>query len=100
MTQAIKEFVVKFSQAHPDIRKVLEVGSLDINGSVRNMFKSSYTGIDLQEGKGVDIVMDAVDIKNKFEPESFDCVLCLETLEHAKDPLSVVKNMKWVLQKL
>ena len=46
---------------------VLEIGSLDINGSVRPMFKPfqlTYTGIDMQEGPGVDIVVDAAKFIN------------------------------------
>ena len=38
-------------------KKVLEIGSLDINGSVRTFFENcDYTGLDVGEGKGVDIV--------------------------------------------
>ena len=38
-------------------KKVLEVGSLDINGSIRDLFQNcEYTGIDLGEGKGVDVI--------------------------------------------
>ena len=37
--------------------RVLEVGSLDLNGSVRRFFSNcAYTGIDVAPGKGVDIV--------------------------------------------
>ena len=46
---------------------ILEIGSLDINGSVRDFlepFAGQYIGIDAQKGKGVDLV---VDIKNKLK---------------------------------
>jgi SAM-dependent methyltransferase len=61
---------------------VLEVGSLDINGSVREWFThaSSYHGIDLAEGPGVDEVADAADWT---PPRSYDVVACAEVLEHA-----------------
>lgn len=65
--------------------RVLEVGSMDVNGSVRENFRNcEYTGIDFREGPGVDVVMDAVDLPKKFGPV-FDVVLCLETLEHCED---------------
>jgi len=53
--------------------KVLEVGSYDVNGSVRPLFKNrqrfpSYTGIDMREGPGVDMVGVASDLP--FDPES------------------------------
>lgn len=100
MIQPVLDFVLKFSQSHPDIREVLEVGSLNVSGigTPRNMFKSSYTGIDLDKGDNVDIVMDAMDIKEKFKPDYFDLILCLETLEHVKNPIALVENMKWALQ--
>ena len=45
---------------------VIEAGSLNVNGSVREhvmtLGPASYTGIDLREGPGVDVVMDAADL--------------------------------------
>ena len=36
--------------------KVLEVGALDINGSVRKLFTDcDYTGVDIAEGPGIDL---------------------------------------------
>ena len=37
--------------------KVLEVGSLNINGSVRQFFSNcDYVGLDISEGRDVDVV--------------------------------------------
>lgn len=58
----------------------LEIGSRDINGSVRGCFKGPYIGIDFIEGPGVDIVMNAHDLK--FDNAYFDVVVCTEMLEH------------------
>jgi SAM-dependent methyltransferase len=60
--------------------KVLEVGSLDVNGSVRGLFTGEYTGIDMREGRGVDIVGMAHDLP--FEANAFDCIVSTEMLEH------------------
>ena len=41
---------------------VLDVGAIDINGTVRDQFKLrgwKYTGFDCEPGKGVDFVGDA-----------------------------------------
>jgi SAM-dependent methyltransferase len=61
--------------------RVLEVGSLNINGTVRDFFSNcSYVGIDVAPGKDVDVVCqgqdyDAVD-------ESFDHIISCEAMEH------------------
>ncbi len=64
-------------------RSVLEIGSLDINGSVRPVFTSAvtYHGLDLVAGDGVDEVADAA----TWDPGSrrFDVVVSAEVLEHA-----------------
>ena len=61
--------------------KVLEVGSLDICGSVRSFFKDcSYVGIDVAMGKGVDIVCQGQDYD--AETGSFDHVISCEAMEH------------------
>lgn len=71
---------------------ILEIGSLDINGSVRPLFKpfqASYVGIDMQEGPGVDVVVDAA----KFiHFESYDVIVCAEVFEHTPDWPQIIYN--------
>jgi SAM-dependent methyltransferase len=63
-------------------KKVLEVGSLDINGSVRPLFtQCDYWGIDLGEGNGVDQVINILDFPGKF----YDVVISSEMLEHDRE---------------
>ena len=61
---------------------VLEIGSLDINGSVRPLFPhaSHYHGLDLVAGAGVDEVADA---STWVPPRTYDVVVSAEVLEHA-----------------
>lgn len=61
--------------------RVLEVGSLDINGTVRPHFAAAqYIGIDVGPGFGVDVVCQGQDYA---EPDgSFDVVLSCEVMEH------------------
>ena len=71
-------------------KKVLEVGSWDINGTVRTILEplkpSVYVGIDLVADKpGVDRVLDCIDIVEEFGSESFDVVISSEAIEHMKD---------------
>lgn len=61
-------------------QRVLEVGSLDINGSVRQFFEEcDYFGIDLGPGPGVDLVIAAHEL---WMTETYDVVICSEALEH------------------
>ena len=61
---------------------VLEIGSLDINGSVRPLFPDAthYHGLDLVAGTGVDEVADAA---RWTPPRTYDVVVSAEVLEHA-----------------
>lgn len=62
---------------------VLEVGSLNINGSVRQFFiNCNYVGVDISEGNGVDIVGYAHTLP--LADDSFDTVISCECFEHDK----------------
>jgi len=61
--------------------KVLEIGSLNINGSVRQFFDNcDYTGIDVGDGRDVDIVCEG----HVYDApvETFDTVISCECFEH------------------
>lgn len=60
---------------------VLEVGSLDINGSVRPLFKNcNYVGVDLELGPGVDLAVQGQEVE--FSDDSFDVTISAECFEH------------------
>ncbi|WP_216907031.1 class I SAM-dependent methyltransferase [Synechococcus sp. CCY 0621] len=61
--------------------KVLEIGSLDICGSVRKFFSNcSYIGVDVAPGEGVDVVCQGQDYD--AQDGSFDHVISCEAMEH------------------
>lgn len=82
-------------------KKVLEVGSLDVNGSPRWIIEllvpKSYIGVDIRPGNKVDQICDAGALVATFGAESFDVVVSTEMLEHAEDWRGAVSNMKRVL---
>jgi len=85
-------------------KQVLEVGSKYVNGSVRPFIErflmpAEYIGVDIEEGKFVDIVLNAEKLIDYFGKESFDIVIATELLEHVMDWREVIINMKEVLRK-
>lgn len=82
-------------------KRVLEVGSCNVNGSVRSIIQSSakeYVGVDIDEGLGVDRVCDAGMLHLVYDPESFDVVISTEMLEHAERWDNALENMKAVVK--
>lgn len=82
-------------------RSVLEVGSYDVNGSVRPIVRAlgpaSYVGVDQSAGPGVDQVVSAVDLVETFGAGSFDVVISTEMLEHVEDWRPIVVQLVEVL---
>ncbi len=71
---------------------MLEIGSLDVNGTVRQHFeKCDYRGLDVAEGPGVDIVCQAQDYDAPIG--SFDTVVCCEVMEHNPHWAETFANM-------
>jgi len=83
-------------------KRVLEVGALDVNGTVRPIVEAfkpkEYIGTDMMEGKGVDFVCDASNLVGRFGEESFDCVICTEVMEHLENWKISVSNIKRILK--
>jgi SAM-dependent methyltransferase len=62
-------------------KKILDVGSYDVNGTLKPIFeKGIYTGLDMEAGPNVDVVSDAHNIP--FENEVFDVVTSSSCFEH------------------
>jgi len=85
-------------------KRVLEIGSKYVNGSVRPFVErflepKKYLGIDVEPGKFVDMVVPAEDIVKCFGEESFDVIISTEMLEHVRDWRLVINNMKAALKR-
>jgi SAM-dependent methyltransferase len=80
--------------AQLDLSKLstLEVGSYNVNGSVRELFGGPYLGIDRAEGPGVDWVWDIE--KGPFRNDIYDVVVSTEMLEHCVRPHLALKHMQ------
>lgn len=92
-----RNFIQKTKDHFPeffDNVNVVEIGSLNINGTVRDFFSGieypkSYVGMDLMEGKDVDIVCKGKDYKIDY----VDMVISTECFEHDKDWIDTFQNM-------
>lgn len=77
---------------------VVEVGSLNVNGSLRQYVESlgpmDYYGVDMVSGPGVDRVCDFCDTGAGL---TANLIICTEMLEHAPDWRKAVDKMKRTL---
>jgi hypothetical protein len=72
-------------------KKVLDVGSLDINGNNRGYFVDcEYTGIDVGMGANVDVVSKGHEF---FSEEKFDTIISTECFEHDMYYDLTIKNI-------
>lgn len=69
---------------------VVEIGGLDINGTVRGLFPPHYLSTDVTDGPGVDRVADGATLTLD---QPADVVVCCEVLEHAPHAQAIVANM-------
>lgn len=77
-------------------KRVIEAGSLDVNGSVRPHVEalgpSLYVGTDMREGPGVDWVLLAEYLPSSFGANA-DVVVSTEMLEHAENWRGAMRGM-------
>jgi SAM-dependent methyltransferase len=87
--QAQKDFFLNLKAKHPhyfDNVFALDCGSLDVNGSLREIFDNSrYVGIDIHGGKNVDRVISVVEFAREIpNTKAYDVVVSGEMLEHSE----------------
>ncbi|MCU1736109.1 MULTISPECIES: rhamnan synthesis F family protein [unclassified Pseudomonas] len=65
--------------------KVVDIGSQNVNGSIRDVCPDGYEyiGVDFVAGNGVDIILDDPCLL-PFENESIDVVVCSSCFEHSE----------------
>ncbi len=95
-----KDFCLRVKEKFPEYfknKKVLDIGSLDINGSNRDLFEDcNYLGIDVGEGKNVDLIS----VGHLFDgPDSyFDTIISTEVFEHDMYYEKTIKNIMRMLK--
>jgi SAM-dependent methyltransferase len=100
----IEFFIENIEKEEFENKRVLEVGSKYVNGSIRPLIErfthpKEYIGVDIEPGKYVDIVLPAEKLVEYFGEEAFDVVISTELLEHVEDWKLVITNIKRVLKR-
>lgn len=69
--------------------RVLDVGSYNVNGCYKPLFKGldcEYVGVDIEKGPNVDVVLEDPYSWNNIENNSFDFVISGNAFEHIEYP--------------
>lgn len=79
------KFYTKYCAEDISTKKVLDIGSQDVNGTMKPIFELAheYVGLDQSEGKNVDIVSSSHNIN--LPDQSFDIIISSSCFEH--DPM-------------
>jgi len=102
MRPSVIDFATDVAENFPMTSPLVEMGARAAEGQehvndMRPIFKAAtHIGCDIQPGLGVDQIEDIHQLS--FEDNSVGTVICLETLEHVKDPIRAVQEMYRVLQ--
>ena len=83
-------------------KSVIEVGSHNINGSLRSIVESfepnNYVGVDITMGPGVDQICKAEDLIDKYGINKFDVLISTELLEHVLNWKRCIHNFKQIIK--
>ena len=90
-----QDFIASIKHKFPEFFKsqqVLEIGSLNINGSVRVFFENcNYIGVDVGSGPDVDVIAQGQDLT--YDDGMFDVVISTEVFEHTPHWREIFLNM-------
>lgn len=90
-----REFFASVTALHPEYftgANVLEIGSLNINGTVRDFFTDcNYVGVDVASGPGVDVVAFGENLA--YPDRAFHTVISAECFEHNPEWRATFVNM-------
>lgn len=94
MHREVMDWLTQIKAAHPALfagRRVLDVGSYDVNGTARGFFDGGeYVGLDFRAGPGVDVVS----LAHEYQDDAgFDVVMSLLMLEHDPHWRASLANM-------
>ena len=85
-------------------KNVLEIGSFHKYGGIRKLIETffkptSYTGVDIRPGSGVDMVSSFEHLVDIYSEGAFDVIICVEVIEHILDYKLLINTIKYLLGK-
>lgn len=89
-----REILAKFLEQNRPIGKILDIGSARSSYAKEHFGSNNVITLDLEAP--ADVIGDVMELP--FQDNTFDCIICLETLEHVKDPFKAVKEIHRVLK--
>jgi SAM-dependent methyltransferase len=99
----MKWFIDQYaSKIAKDAVTVLDVGSYDVNGSYKHLFvgnKYIYTGLDMEKGPNVDLVLEKPYDWDNIATDQFDIVISGQAFEHIEFFWITMTHMARVLKK-
>jgi hypothetical protein len=101
MHRTAYEFMFNQSRLIGLRKRVLEIGSRNINGTIKPLFAGlgiDYLGLDISPGPAVDIIADASTWRPSYG-QRFDLVVCTEVLEHTPLGQEICNTVYEVLDK-
>lgn len=98
----MKWFVDHYIPANQSV-KILDIGSYDVNGSYRELFRGKalveYVGLDLSDGPNVDYVPEDPYHWDGLEDDSFDFIISGNAFEHIEYPWLTMEQIYKKLKK-
>lgn len=99
MQNFVNRYLVPLKEINTKL-KIVDIGSFDVNGNLRSQFEFDnwqYIGIDINEGKNVDIVLEDP-FKLPFDNNSIDVVVSANTIEHVEYPWKTFEEISRVIK--
>jgi SAM-dependent methyltransferase len=102
MRKHLRRFIDVVNKNIPIVQPIYEFGSLQVSSSpdvedLRSLFPGAeYVGCDMQEGPGVDRVMNLHQLD--LPDSSVGTVICMDTMEHVEYPRKAMAEIHRILQ--
>lgn len=77
-------------------KTVLDIGSYNVNGCYRDLFNDKdidYTGLDIEDGPNVDVIMKNPYSWDNLEDNYFDYIISGQAFEHIEYPWLTIKEV-------